>query len=155
MSQYSRSHHSKKVKAVLDGPSKPAEGVDSTTRPSTIKRRLYIFLGSPWHDYDYIQDLDPGFLGKHKKAFFRIANVRQFHCVDVQQQSRIFSSIQHPNVASIYGIYWTDHGQTFLVTEHLSICISQFEIQKHELQEWEIATIISDLRVKQLSLNQK
>ena len=50
----------------------------------------------------------------------------------------------HPNVASIYGAYCYDD-KTLLVTEHLDISLAQLDFQSHELEEWEIATIVAEV----------
>ncbi|KIM93201.1 hypothetical protein OIDMADRAFT_94479, partial [Oidiodendron maius Zn] len=105
---------------------------------------LRILLRDPWEDYDYIMHLDQGILAVHRGSSFKIVSIQQFHCAEILQQTRMFSSIQHPNIASIYDIYCHDENH-FLIMEHLSVRISHLDIQNHELEEWEIATIILEV----------
>jgi serine/threonine protein kinase len=152
MSQSLKPRRLKRIKAILPSSSKSADGVHSrtteTATPGTFRRILRILLGDPWDDYDYIGHLDQVVLARHKASYFKLVNIRQFYCLNALehalQQSQILSSIQHPNIASIYDVYCCDDS-TFLVTEHLNICISQLELQKYDLEEWEIATIIAEV----------
>jgi hypothetical protein len=137
-----------RVKAVFPGPSRSSQEVHLEAVPpkmtKTVKRILRILLRNPWEDYDHVMHLDQGILAIHKGSSFKIVSIQQFHCAEILQQTRIFSGIQHPNVASIYDVYCYDENN-FLIMEHLSVRISHLEIQKHELEEWEIATIISEV----------
>lgn len=138
-----------RVKAVLPGSLKSSEGGNSTGTESAsrlaFRRILRILLRSPWDDYDYIRQIDGVILAKHKALFFRFADVRQLECDDVLEHSRVLSKIQHPNVASIHDIYCYD-GKFFLITEHLDVSMPQLDVRKYQLEEWEIATIISEVR---------
>ena len=139
-----------RAKTVFPGSSRSSQEVHSETIPpkttKTVKRILRILLRDPWDDYDYIMHLDQGILAIHRGSSFKIVSIQQFHCAEILQQTRMFSSIQHPNVASIYDIYCHDENY-FLIMEHLSVRISHLEIQNHELEEWEIATIILEVIV--------
>jgi hypothetical protein len=143
-----RERRIKRVKAILPGSRKFADDLRSITTtpatPSPVKRLLRILIKDPWEDYEYVQDLDQVILARPKASYFKLVNIRQFYCVDPLQESRVLSSTQHPNVASIHNIYCF-HNETFLITEHLHIAISQLELQKYELEEWEIATIIAEV----------
>lgn len=106
---------------------------------------IRIWLKSPWEEYDPVQKLNNCVLAKHKTRYFRIVNIKQLvDCQDVLGRSRVLFSVQHPNIASIYDIY-SYESRAFLVTEHLHICISEVELQNHDMREWEIATIFSEV----------
>jgi serine/threonine protein kinase len=149
MSQTLRPHRLKRAKAVLPGALKSAEREKPTsiefTSPLSFRRILRTLLRSPWDDYDYVRQLDQVILAKRKAVYFRVVEIRQFYCDDVLQQAQVLSQIQHPNVVSLYDIYCHD-GQFFLIAEHLDVSMSQLDIRKHQLEEWEIATIISEVR---------
>jgi hypothetical protein len=138
----------KSVKVVLSGSLKLSQEVSSEIVPSkttkTVKRFLRVLLRNPWDDYDHVMHLDQGILAIRKGSSFKIVSVQQFECPEILQQTRMFASIQHPNVASIYDVYCHEEKQ-FMITEHLCVRISHLQIQEHELEEWEIATIISEV----------
>ena len=148
MNQISNPHRLRKVKAVLPGSLKSADGGKTSSSdpvsPPAFRRVLRILLRSPWDDYEYIKRLDRVIFAKHRVVFFKLVDVRQFDCDDMLEQFQNLSKVQHPNVAPIYDIY-RDGEQTFLVMEHLGIPMSQLDIGKYELEEWEIATIISEV----------
>jgi hypothetical protein len=85
-------------------------------------------------------------VARRKASYFKLANIRQCHSSDVlDEQPRLLSSIQHPNIATVYDLY-CDDDKIFLVTEHLHISISQLDFQKYELEEWEMATIMAEVQ---------
>ncbi|PMD60256.1 uncharacterized protein K444DRAFT_485539, partial [Hyaloscypha bicolor E] len=105
---------------------------------------LRILLGDPWDDYDFIRYLGQDMVARRKASYFKLVNIRQCQSSDALEQSRLLSSIQHPNIATVCGLY-CDGDKIFLVTEHFHISILQLELQKYELEEWEIATIIVEV----------
>ncbi|KAH9204610.1 hypothetical protein DL95DRAFT_319134, partial [Leptodontidium sp. 2 PMI_412] len=52
--------------------------------------------------------------------------------------------IKHLNIATIEEIYCYDD-RIFLVIEHLDVSFAQLEFQKYELEEREIATILTEV----------
>lgn len=147
----STTHRLRRVKAILPGFSNPTQDPHPTNdAPITLgsaKTILRILIKDPWNDYDYIEGYvegrDPVILAKHKAFYFRLVTIRQLHLASTIPVE-ILSTIQHPNITSICDIYRYSN-KTFLVTEHLQVGISQLEIQKYELEEWEIATIIAEV----------
>jgi hypothetical protein len=133
----------KRVKAVF------SQDVSETALPKTtktVKRILRILLRDPWDDFDYVMSLDQGALAIRKGSFFKLVSIQPFQGAAILQQTRMLAGLQHPNVASIYDVY--SHGEEqFLIMEHLSVRISHLKFQEHELEEWEIATIISEVGV--------
>lgn len=136
-----------RLKRALPGSAKSIEGIHSATiqqKPQTIKAIVRILLRNPRDDYYYARHTDRGFLAVRKSSFFKIVSIQQFNCDDIILQARILSHIQHPNVASAYDVYCYEE-ENFLVMDYLSLPISQLETQEHELEEWEIATIVSEV----------
>jgi hypothetical protein len=156
MNQSAIPHRLKRIKTRFpilqvrsEEPPKSSTGVHSRSaelvRPERVHRMLRILLGDPWDDYDYICYLGQDMIARRKASYFKLVNIRQCHSPDVLEKSRLLSSIQHPNIATVYDLY-CDDDKIFLVTEHLHISISQLEFQKYELEEWEIATIIAEVQ---------
>jgi hypothetical protein len=136
-----------RLKSVLLRSPKSIEGIHSSTiqqKPDTIKRLTRILLRNPQDDYYYVGHIERGTLAIQKSSFFKTVSVQKFNCDDIIQQARILSRIQHPNIASIYDVYCYD-GENFLVMDYLGLRISHLETHEHELEEWEIATIVSEV----------
>jgi len=156
MSQSAIPHRLKKIKTKfpsLQGRSeaapKSSTGVHSRLTgpvpPETIHRILRIFLGDPWDDYDYVRYLGQDMVARRKASYFKLVNIRKCHSSDVlDEQPRLLSSIQHPNIATVYDLYCNDD-KIFIVTEHLHISISELDFRKYELEEWEVATIMAEV----------
>jgi hypothetical protein len=118
---------------------------DAPTSTRTVNRMIRILLGDPWDDYNYIMRLGKDLVATRKGAYFKLVDIRQCHSSDAVEQSRLLSRIQSPNITTVYDIY-CDNDNIFIVTEHLDISFSELEIQKYELEEWEMATIFSEVQ---------
>jgi hypothetical protein len=146
----------KRVKAILptafkgrSGETDDANDVPSqTTEPAftgTCHRILRVFLGDPWDNYEYIRHIDQVILARDISSYFKLVNIRQYSTSKLlEQQVKIISAMQHPNLATIYNIY-CDSDKAFLITENLDISISHLDFQSCELEEWEIATVIAEV----------
>jgi serine/threonine protein kinase len=112
---------------MLPGSLKSAEGPKSPiidlAPPLAFRRILRILLRSPWDNYNNVRQLNQVVFTKHKALFFRVVDIREFNCDDILQQFQLLSKIHHPNVASIYNIYYNNR-QLFLVTEYLEVSMS-------------------------------
>jgi hypothetical protein len=135
--------HLEETSKSRDTHSKRAEPASS----GTVHRMLRILLGDPWHDYDCLHYHGQDMVATRKTSYFKLVNIRQ--CCSSDEQSRLLSSIQSPNIATIYDLY-CDGDKTFLVTEHLDISLCQLGVQKYELEEWEMATIIAEVQATSL-----
>lgn len=122
----------------------PASRCIDVQRPQIVHNMLRIWLGNPWTEYDYIRDLGQVILANRRASYFELVIIRQCDSFHVIEHARILSRIQHPNVARIHDVY-SFHDHSFLVMEHLDLAISQLSFQKHELEEWEIATVVSEV----------
>ena len=158
MNQSSIPQRLKRLKAILPitFQGKPGE-TDGTTNipsqvtvpfyPGTCHRILRVYLGNPWDNYEYIRHIDHVMLARDTSSCFKLVNIRQYSAFEeLEQKLRIISTIQHPNLATIYDAYHDDE-ETFLITENLDMSISQLDFQKFEPKEWEIATVISEVPV--------
>ncbi|KFY03895.1 hypothetical protein V490_00061 [Pseudogymnoascus sp. VKM F-3557] len=118
----------------------------SSTRPWKLKRLLRIEFKSPKEDYLFFQELqsDRGNLVCHKKAFFRLAVIRESFSPRPLHLLEELSLIQHPNIAEILDIYFYD-GRLAIVTEHLDVCLLDLDFSRFPPEEWEIATIIAEI----------
>ena len=101
-----------------------------------VSRILWVFLGNPWNDCISIRHVG--------HSYFKLVNIRQCHSENILKQSSIISSFEHHNIATIYAVY-CDGEDSFLVTEHLDICITHLKLQQYEIEEWEMATILSEV----------
>ena len=116
------------------------------TFSGTCDRILRVFLGDPWNDYEYIHYIDQVMLARDISSYFKLVNIRQYPTSNILEQVRIISTIQHPNLATVYDVYCdNEEANAFVITENLGISISQLDFQKFELEEWEIATIIAEV----------
>lgn len=122
-----------------------SETVILKKKRNSVKRILRVLLRDPADDFHYIMRLGQGTLAI-RKGSFHVVSIQPFQPADALQQMRMLADLQHPNIASIYDVY--SHGEEqFLIMEHLSVRLSHLEVQEHELEEWEIATIISEVSV--------
>lgn len=141
MSESLRINPIKRVKAVFS--QEVSETVILKKKRNSVKRILRVLLRDPADDFHYIMRLAQGTLAI-RKGSFHVVSIQPFQ--HVLQQMRMLADLQHPNIASIYDVY--SHGEEqFLIMEHLSVHLSHLEVQEHELEEREIATIISEVSV--------
>ncbi|KFY17984.1 hypothetical protein V492_00234 [Pseudogymnoascus sp. VKM F-4246] len=116
--------------------------VNQTTSAQPTKMFI-ITSGSPWRDYDYIKRLGQTILVRQRSSYFRLANMQESPTSNFIQQTQVLARVSHPNIASIYGMYYYVD-KILLVTEHLDISLDQLDFQSYELEEWEMATIIAE-----------
>ncbi|CZS92442.1 uncharacterized protein RAG0_02970 [Rhynchosporium agropyri] len=115
----------------------------STKRESGVKRILLVFLRNPWNDYIAIRYIGQNIIARQKNSYFKLVNIRQCHR-NILKESCILSTLEHPNIAKFYAVY-CDGAKASLITENLDICITQLELQKYEIEEWEMATILLEV----------
>jgi hypothetical protein len=137
----------------LEETSKPTSNAHSKIAepafPRKICRILRILLRHPWDDYQYLYYLGEDMVATQKASYFKLVTIRQCYSSNILEQSRLLSRIQSPHIAIVYDLY-CDNDKVFQVTEHLDISLSQLEIQKYELEEWEMATIIVEVQASSL-----
>ena len=100
---------------------------------------------SLWDDYThvaYLYSSQQARLVYHNASYFDLAVMREQHSGSNDLASfKTLSHIHHANIAKTYDVFF-DKGMTFVITEHLDLSLVQIDFEKHQLEEWEIATII-------------
>lgn len=91
--------------------------------PRTVKRMLRILLRDPRDDYEYISRLGKDTIAIRKALYFKLVSIRQCYSASIIEQSRLLSSIQSANIATIYDLYYNDN-KVFVIAEHLDISLS-------------------------------
>ncbi|KAH8674434.1 hypothetical protein BGZ60DRAFT_404015 [Tricladium varicosporioides] len=153
MSPFTIPHRLKRMNAriSISSPNRTGEMSKSTNNihlepvsPVTVNRMLRILLGDPWDHYNYVHSCEQDIVAKQKVSYFKLVNIRQYHSTDILEKSRLLSSIQCPNIATVYSLY-CDGNKTFVVTEYLDTSLPQLQLEKYYLEEWEIATIMAEV----------
>jgi len=112
--------------------------------PEKVRRMLKILLKNPWHDYASIRHLGQTILVLRKSSYFQLAELREVLSFDVLGDSPILPQIKHPNIATINEIY-CHNDKIFLIAEYLEVSFTQLKVEKYDLKEREIATIIAEV----------
>ena len=113
---------------------------------ATPVRLLRVWLRSPWNDYSSIGALSlsgESQLAYRIGGYFQKASIKVFSCsggsMQILQQ---LSHIQHPNLATIYDVYCYED-KICMAIEYLELSLAELDFQSFELEEWEVATIIT------------
>ena len=110
---------------------------------------LRIWLKSPWEDYIAV--------GKHsscggsalcyfKSGYFKKAHIKASLNPRTLSTLQKLSDFRHPNVAKIHDVY-SFGDQLFIAMEHLEISLQDLHLGGILLEEWEIATVITEVRL--------
>ena len=116
------------------------------------RRLLRVWLDSPWRDYTSVWAPSPSgesALVYRKGAYFYKAAIRVFPSPGSVQILQQLSDVQHPNIAKIHDVYCYKD-KLFIATEYLELSLSELDYYTFELEEWEIATIIAEVRTSRL-----
>jgi hypothetical protein len=84
-------------------------------------------------------------LSHHKISYFNLTVIRDFSTSGTYQTLQDLNDIWHPNIANIYDVYLYDD-KLSIAAEHLDVSLTELDFQSFALQEWEIATIITEVR---------
>jgi len=127
---------------------KPEDADVGFAKSNSHGKLLRIWLTSPWEHYTSARTLSPAggsCLAYRNGAYFSKAAIRVFpYPKDVQALQRL-SDIRHPNVASIYDLYCHEE-VLYAATEYLELSLADLDFQTYDLEEWEIATILLEVR---------
>ncbi|KAG9228714.1 hypothetical protein BJ875DRAFT_388839 [Amylocarpus encephaloides] len=140
--------HLRRVQAFLGRPSEntgedPPRSIGSGT--SHKARRIFrVLLQDPWDDYTFIRDCGQTKLALRKASSFQLAEIREVSASDALEDPLILCQIIHPNIATINEIYCCDE-RIFYITEYLEVSFAQLGVQRYDLKEREIATIIAEV----------
>ena len=139
--------------------SKPKRSLSSSTdaeSPAVLTpgSLLRIWLKPPWDDYAspgserddivLISTATTPVLVCHRRAYFRMASIRAFQTSGGVNILQDLSSIQHPNIASLYDVYLYDD-KVFIVSEYLEFSLAELDFHSFPFEEWEIATVANEV----------
>lgn len=112
----------------------------------TPRKLLRLWLRSPWEDYSLVgpASAEPSLVYR-RGEYFHKATVQAFPNSGGVEVLQALSSIQHPNIANIYDVYCYDN-KIFTVAEHLELSLLDLDFHSFPFEEWEIATIIVEVR---------
>ncbi|OBT59956.1 hypothetical protein VE03_10479, partial [Pseudogymnoascus sp. 23342-1-I1] len=71
-----------------------------------------------------------------------MATIRPFAYDGAIRNLECILRIRHPNIASIHALYHYDN-ILYMVGEYLELSVTELDFQRFQLQEWEIATIMT------------
>jgi serine/threonine protein kinase len=126
----------------LDGPRLLS---DSGSMPGTLLR---LWLRPPWDDY--ISVCSPNgetSIACRRGSYFQRAFIREFPSLGGLELLQSLSTIQHPNIASIYDVYCAEN-KIFTATEYMELSLTDLQFHSFPFQEWEIATIIFEVSIQ-------
>jgi hypothetical protein len=128
--------------SLLEPPSVP-----TVTRQQKIRRLLRIEFKDPKEDYIFVHEIrsNQGMLVFHRKNRYHLAILRESFSPAPLQMLQVLARMQHPNVAEILDVYFDD-GKLYIVGEHLDIPMLDLEFKRFAPEEWEIATIIAEVK---------
>jgi serine/threonine protein kinase len=57
---------------------------------------------------------------------------------------KTFSTLRHPNVADVYKAYYHNN-KFYVISEYLDLSLLNLNFTQYPLEEWEIATIVTEV----------
>jgi hypothetical protein len=138
---------------ILNGPQEeyncanPDVPLNRTPKVQAVSTLLRVWLSDPWEDYRFIRRLSPqhqGIVAYRTGSYFNLAMIRDFWTSDTFRTLHALNDIQHSNIACIYDVYCHDE-KLSIATEYLAISLVELDYQAFALEEWEIATIITEV----------
>lgn len=78
-------------------------------------------------------------------TYFHKASIRAFQSSGGIGLLQTLSNIQHPNIAKLYEVYLF-RDKIFVASEHLSLSLAELNLPSFPFDEWEIATVITEVR---------
>lgn len=138
LEQYSKGEASRPESPGPPSPSDPLPG-----------KLLRLWLRPPWEDYTSLRPVsrEPS-MAYRRGAYFQKAAIRVFPNSGGIGLLQTLSDIQHPNIAKFYDVYCCDN-KIFIASEYLELSLMDLDFQSFPAAEWEIATIIFEVRALQ------
>jgi hypothetical protein len=120
-----------------------------TTNDSNARRVVRILFKSPTEDYTFVREIpqNHGTVIWFKKALPCLALLRESYCLSPLRTLEAASNLCHPNIADIRDAYYHEE-KLYIVSEYLEVSLLDVDFNLYPLEEWEIATIISEVRRK-------
>jgi len=118
----------------------------AATEHRKLRRLLRIDFKDPSDDYEFVQELrsNEGTLVCHRKSHLQPAIIRKSFSPTPLQMLESLARIQHSNIADILDAYYYE-GQLCIVSEYLDVSLHDLDFNRLAPEEWEIATIISEV----------
>ncbi|KFY96260.1 hypothetical protein V500_02542 [Pseudogymnoascus sp. VKM F-4518 (FW-2643)] len=109
-----------------------------------IEPLLRLWIRSPWEDYQAIKLSNGLTVAGRKSSYFKMATVTSFAYLGAIEALRCLLAIRHPNIAPVHDLYHCDN-MLHIVGEYLELSVTQLDFQCFQLEEWEIATIMTQI----------
>lgn len=111
-----------------------------------IKRLLRVEFKNPKEDYSFIHELEPnrGRVVCHRRNNHYLAVMRESFSPRPLQMLEEISRVQNPNIANILNVYFHE-GRLMIVSEYLDVSLLDLQFHRLPPEEWEIATIVSEV----------
>ena len=122
-----------------------AAAIPAEPKSGRINQLIRLWLKSPWEDYQAIKTSSGLTVAGRKHSYFKMATVRSFACFGALKNLERFGDIRHPNIAPVYDLYYFDD-RLHVVGEYLELSLTELDFQYFQLEEWEIATIMTKVR---------
>ncbi|KFY30384.1 hypothetical protein V493_01951 [Pseudogymnoascus sp. VKM F-4281 (FW-2241)] len=107
-----------------------------------VEPLLRLWIRSPWEDYKAIR-LSTGLtVAGCKSSYFKMATIRSFAYVGAIKHLECFLGVGHSNIAPIHDLYHCDN-MLYIVGEYLELSVTDLDFQCFQLEEWELATIMT------------
>jgi len=115
--------------------------------PPIARRLLRIRFTNPRDDYIFIQDLEDeqGILALNRDGLVQLVVVRQSYSSHPLTMLQMISEMKHPNIADVLDVYFDKERQLLIATEFLDVSLLELQQGAPRLEEWELATIISEV----------
>jgi hypothetical protein len=110
-----------------------------------IKHLLRLWGKSPWEDFQEIRISDGLAIVLRRGSYFQMHTIRSIVYQGDFGDVGYFADITHPNIASIHDLYFFDE-KLHLVGEYLQLSLDELNFHYFQLEEWEIATIMTSVR---------
>lgn len=132
----------------LDFPVKVSEMTPSPAVKEELKTRrlMRILFKDPLKDYVFVREyLHQGTLVRCRGSCTHLTLIREFVSEMPLRTLELLSKIHHPNIAKTYDAYRYDN-KSYMVLEYLDISLLELGFKTCPLEEWEIATIVLQVR---------
>ncbi|KFY68425.1 hypothetical protein V496_01047 [Pseudogymnoascus sp. VKM F-4515 (FW-2607)] len=141
----------RRVRPVLDlhgdvdvQPGSSAATIQIEKKRGKTEPLLRLWIRSPWEDYQAIKLSNGLTVAGRKSSYFKMATVTSFAYLGAINALECLLAIRHPNVAPVHDLYHCDN-MLHIVGEYLELSVTQLDFQCFQLEEWEIATIMTQV----------
>jgi hypothetical protein len=126
-------------------PGSNATAIPTRKENGRVELLIRLWLKSPWEDYQAIKTSNGLTVAGRKRSYFKMATVRSFASLGALETLERFSDVRHPNIAPVHDLYYFSN-RLYIVGEYLELSLTKMDFQSFQLEEWEIATITTEVR---------